>query len=213
MALKNNYYSNNVRGKGTITPKASKRASWSTIPGMPKLTGSSTTGFLKIPEVGTTGQGGTAAAASQSQRPVDPGFDAKVGALRRRRDDTVSGLGQERDAGLSDAGYTGSFDAKGEVTGLSFDPNNPFSRAALLKRNYDSEKSGNKTSYAARGQLYSGALVNQQNTTDFNRLQGDDALQKRLREFLGRNLQARKGAQTDFEFGSGQALSDSVTGA
>lgn len=65
---------------------------------------------------------------------------------------------------------------------FSIDPNvdvsNPFSKAALLKRSFQQTQRGNTNSYAARGQLYSGALQNAQNDAAFNNLQGQDSLLK-----------------------------------
>lgn len=59
------------------------------------------------------------------------------------------------------------------------DPNNPNSRAALLQQSYQQGARGDNTSYAAQGQLYSGAYQNQINSrtrsynTDYARLQAE----------------------------------------
>jgi hypothetical protein len=72
----------------------------------------------------------------------------------------------------SQYGYSYSQDPTNplNVTVGGVDTSNPYSRAALLQRSYDNTKRGNTTSLAARGQLYSGALQNAQNTafTNFN---------------------------------------------
>jgi hypothetical protein len=60
---------------------------------------------------------------------------------------------------------------KGQV-----DPNNPYSRAALLERNFSQQQAGNTNSFAAQGQLYSGALQNQKNSTTFGYLQNKNDL-------------------------------------
>jgi hypothetical protein len=57
------------------------------------------------------------------------------------------------------------------------DPNNPFGKAQLLKRSYDQAQKGNTNSYAARGQLYSGALQRRKNEDQFN-YQANDALMR-----------------------------------
>lgn len=95
-----------------------------------------------------------------------------------------------------------------EVTGV--DTSNPYSRAALLQRSYDQSRAGNQTSYAARGQGYSGALVNAQAAaktgfdTGSNQLRG--AFNDVIRGWLG-NLGAQGG-----QFGTdrGQALGGAV---
>jgi hypothetical protein len=45
----------------------------------------------------------------------------------------------------------------------AIDPNNPNSRAAMLQRSYQQGQTGDNTSFAAQGQLYSGAYQNQIN--------------------------------------------------
>jgi hypothetical protein len=57
------------------------------------------------------------------------------------------------------------------------DPNNPFGKAQLLQRSYDQAQKGNTNSYAARGQLYSGALQRRKNEDQFN-YQANDALMR-----------------------------------
>jgi hypothetical protein len=45
---------------------------------------------------------------------------------------------------------------------------NPYAVAAVMKRNYDNSVRGTNNSYAAQGQLYSGALKNAQASNDYN---------------------------------------------
>jgi hypothetical protein len=63
------------------------------------------------------------------------------------------------------------YGANGQV-----DPSNPYSRAALLERNFSQQQAGDTNSFASQGQLYSGALQNQKNQTTFGYLQGNNAL-------------------------------------
>lgn len=125
--------------------------------------------------------------------PIDPIYDAQVGAAQKTRSDKIAGLGQQRIAGLSDFGYT-------ETGGvLAFDPNNPFSQAALLKRNYDNARRGNVTSLAARGQLYAGSLQNAQANTNFGQGADNNGLQKRLLAFLAGNTSGVQTAGNDYD--------------
>lgn len=65
------------------------------------------------------------------------------------------------------------------------DVSNPFSKAGLLKRTYQQSRRGTTNSYAANGQLYSGALGRAQDSNTFNYLQGQDALLKNFQSTYG----------------------------
>lgn len=147
----------------------------------------------------------TQAAKPAAKRPVDPVYDQAVAALQRRRGDTLAGLAQEQVGTLANYGYGAQFDSSGAPTALAFDPANPFSRAALLRRNYQQAQSGTKNSLASRGQLYSGAMLNAQNANDRGYLQGENALQSSLTQALVGILARRNTAQTDTELGTAQA--------
>lgn len=87
----------------------------------------------------------------------------------------------------------------GTATGYSFDWNNvdstnPFSKAALLVRSYKQQQGRTTNGLAAQGQLYSGAMLNQQNTDQFGFQQGQDALQKGLSSYLTGQSRARTDA-------------------
>lgn len=113
-------------------------------------------------------------------------------------DDTIAGLNDQQNQALMGAGYNASFDPAGNLSGLTFDPTNPFSRAALLKRSYDQAQQTTNTSMAAAGQLYSGANQRAHNQNTFGYQQGSDALQggltATLREIIRRRLAAKTGA-------------------
>ncbi len=108
----------------------------------------------------------------------------------KQRDATLASLTQRRTSTLSDYGYDQN---------LAFDPNNPFSRAALLKRHYDQSRTGDVNNYASRGQLYAGSLQNQLNERNFGQQQGEDSLQKQLIKFLANNAEQTNKAGTDYE--------------
>ncbi|WP_259314925.1 hypothetical protein [Capillimicrobium parvum] len=75
----------------------------------------------------------------------------------------------------------------------SIDPNNPFSRAQLLQRAYQQTQRGTGNRYAARGQLYSGALQRAQSDNQFN-YQAQDAM---LRGSYAQQLAELAGLQAD----------------
>lgn len=139
------------------------------------------------------------AARTPAQLPVDPVYDAQVGAYGHQRDDTLAGLTQAQTGTLADYGYGATFDANGNVTGLTFDPNNPYSRAALLRKNYQQSKTGTANTMASRGQLYGGAFGQAQNIEDNRYQQNENDLQKALTGSLSSIAQKRRQAGTDYE--------------
>lgn len=79
------------------------------------------------------------------------------------------------------------------------DTSNPFSRARLLERTYKQAQARNTNSYAAAGQLYSGALGRAQKTAKFSYDANYDAT-KRQYENLLNQIQARgTQANTDYQ--------------
>jgi hypothetical protein len=131
--------------------------------------------------------------------PPDATYEQQVGIYRRNRDDALAGLTSQRTNTLADSGYKGTFDPAGNVTGLSFDPNNPFSKAALLKKNFDQSRTANVGRFAGQGQLYSGALQSTQDESNVNQIGAEDTQQKGLIRFLTENLASQKKAGTDFD--------------
>lgn len=145
-----------------------------------------------------------------SPMPVDPAYDAQVNAAGLKKDTTLAGLQGQQQQAFLDYGYTPQTNAGGGVTGYQFDPTNVFSRAAILQRNAQQARQGNTTSYAARGQLYSGALQNAQDTTDQSELQSQDTLQKSLLRFIAGNRAQQTGAVTGYLSEVGAARGQSV---
>jgi len=140
-----------------------------------------------------------------SALPVDPIFDAQMGQLERARTQGYADVTGERQRGLSDYGY------KESATGaLSIDPNNPFSKAALLKRNYDTQRRTVGQQIGSSGGLYSGAFQTAQDVTNRNQLQSQDALTKSLQSFLLQNTRERAKVGTDYETGAIGARSDRI---
>jgi len=150
--------------------------------------------------------------------PVDPAYDAQIAALQRTKANTIAGLAAARTQGYANYGYTGTEQTDPvtgliSVTGLTFNPNDPFSKASLLKKTYDASRARSAESSAASGGLYSGAAQHAQDYGVRQQMQAEDALQKSLISFLGRNAQQQVQAGVDYETGAGQAYGDRVTRA
>lgn len=113
----------------------------------------------------------------------DSTYNQTVGAVNQSLNNLQTYLTNQGQAlGLNyGVNYTGD-PTTGTAGNFQIDPNvdvsNPFSKAALLKKSYDQSVSGNTNSYAAQGQLYSGALQNAQNQSGLSYQQGQDALLK-----------------------------------
>lgn len=145
--------------------------------------------------------------------PVDAAYDDQIGGLQRRRDDDLAALGNAQTRTLSDYGYSATFDEKGGLTGLAVDPNNPFSRASLLRKSYQQSKARTQNSMAARGQLYAGALNRMQSSNDLGYARDDNQLQGGLRDVLLGLADRRRQVNSDYELGAGQAMGDRVSRA
>jgi hypothetical protein len=145
-----------------------------------------------------------------AQLPVDPIYDQQVAGVNQGYGDALAGLNQQQLATLADYGYTATFDDQGKVTGLTYDPSNPFSRAALLRKHYQQAKTGTTNSLAAHGQLYSGAMVNAQDANDRGYLQGENTLQSGLTGRLTGFAQRRREAGTRHEQDLSQAGAERV---
>jgi hypothetical protein len=142
---------------------------------------------------------------SLSALPPDASYDAAVAALQRQRDDQLAQLVQQRASTLLDYGFT-----EGPNGTLAVDPSNPFSKAAMAKRAFDTQHRSTGQSMAAGGQLYSGAFQNAQDLVSRNQLQSQDQMQKALGAFLVRNTQGRTQALTGYETAAQQAYGDRV---
>jgi hypothetical protein len=92
----------------------------------------------------------------------------------------------ERARTLQSYGYTGQFDKNDALVpgSLKFDPTDPYSRAALLKQNFDRQRNTRANQMAAMGQRTSGAFLSGQNALIRNEAQGTDQLTKSLGTFL-----------------------------
>lgn len=166
-----------------------------------------------LPAPATSSAATGSASPGPATLPLDPSYDATLAALTHSRDDSLAGLAQQQTSTLSNYGYGATFDDQGNVTGLTFDPSNPYSQAALLRKNYQQAKTGTANSMAARGQLYAGASQQAQDIQDNSYLQREDALQKALTSALVGLAQRRRQVGTNFETQSAQAFGDRVARA
>jgi hypothetical protein len=142
--------------------------------------------------------------------PVDPVYDKQIAGYGQTRDNTISGLEGQKTSTLADYGYGATYDANGNVASLTVDPNNPYSRAAQLKKSYDQAKTGTTNGLAARGQLYSGAMTNAQNANDTGYSQGVNTLEKNLGQILASIIGGERTARTDYTTNEGTAYGDRV---
>lgn len=159
----------------------------------------------------TPGGGGGVAAApaapaySVSNLPPDASYDAALAQLQRQRDQNLAGIAGARFRGLNDYGFT-----EGPGGAIAYDPNNPFSKAALLKKSFDTNRRATGQNMAAGGQLYAGAFQNAQDLVNRNQLQAEDAQSKALIGFLAQNTQQQAQSRTDYETAAQQAFGDRI---
>jgi hypothetical protein len=137
--------------------------------------------------------------------PPDASYDSIIASLQKTRDQGIAGLVGERTRTLSDYGFQ-----EGPNGALTFDPNNPFSKASVMKQTYDTNRRSTGQSMGAGGQLYSGAYQNSQDLINRNQLQSEDALTKNIQGFLARNTQDQATTGTSYETAAGQAYGDRV---
>jgi len=142
---------------------------------------------------------------SLANLPPDASYDAAVALLQRQRDEGVAGIIGERSRTLSDYGFQ-----EGPNGAITFDPNNPFSKASVMKKTYDTNRRATGQTMAAGGQLYAGSYQGAQDLINRNQLQSEDALTKNLQAFLARNTGQQKEAGTNYEIAAGQAYGDRV---
>jgi hypothetical protein len=147
--------------------------------------------------------------AIQGGLPPDPAYQASIGAFAGTRDNTIAGLVQNRGAGLQEYGYT----EDPNTHAIAFDPNNPYSQAALLRKHYQQAKTGNTTSYAASGQLYAGSLQNAQNASTDSYNASDNALTNAVINFLANNTIQQNAAGDTYNTNAAGALGQSVQNA
>jgi hypothetical protein len=130
--------------------------------------------------------------------PPDAGFQADMAAAAQKRAQTEAAVNQQRQAELIGAGYTETnVDPNTGVGTLAFDPNDPFSKAALLKKNYDASRARTAQQMGSGGGLYAGSFQQAQDIGNRGQVQAESGLQDSLFSFLARNSGAFKQAGID----------------
>lgn len=96
------------------------------------------------------------AAPEQQPLPYNSNYVGSIGDINKQEGDTQAQINQSEASTKQQYGFD--------------DQSNPYSRAKLLEQSYNQAKAGIGTSYAARGQLYSGATQNayDANTSGYN---------------------------------------------
>lgn len=137
--------------------------------------------------------------------PPDASYEQVIAQLQRQRDEGIAAIAGERVRGLQDYGFI-----EGPTGALTYDVNNPLSKASLLKQAYDTNRRSTGLSRAQGGGLYAGSTQNALDLVSRNQLQAEDSQQKALQAFLASNTGRRKEALTNYELAAGQAYGDRV---
>jgi hypothetical protein len=128
--------------------------------------------------------------------------DARTNAGRTYGNTLADSIAGEGATALDLGATLGTRDPNADPTSVTqgnFDWNNveasnPFSKAALLVRNYKQQQGQTLNGMASQGQLYSGALLDQQAQDTFGVQQGQDSLYKALQGYLAGQARARRDA-------------------
>lgn len=149
---------------------------------------------------GPVGGGGSGQAPLDPLRP-DSIYETALSNIRNSLTGTEAALNKDEDALAVDYGVSFGRDGQGQATGFKLDYTNPFSKASLLQKAFETQGRANTNSYAARGQLYAGSLQNAQNDTVTQNQQGQNELLSGFgglaREIFARRLAARNQAGGD----------------
>lgn len=111
-----------------------------------------------------------------AQKPWNAQYERAAGAAEKNYGDKLSNLGAQKVISQQNFGIDPGFNDYA---------NNPYSRAALLRKSYEANAKGDTNSYAARGQLYAGSLANAQEADQGNYNQGYNTLNKEYLANLG----------------------------
>jgi len=176
------------------------RPSWGRPPATPRPVTPATGGAGGVPSSSVQ-----PAQYSLANLPVDANYDQTIALLQQQRDSQFAQIAAERARTLSDYGFQ-----EGPNGMLTFDPNNPFSKSAVMKKTFDTNRRSTAQSMGSGGQLYAGSFQNAQDLIGRNQLQSEDALQKNVLAFLSRNTQQRAEAGTGYETSAAQAYGDRI---
>lgn len=110
---------------------------------------------------------------------LDPGYAAAYSAVGNANQHAQAEHDYQYGRGQQVYGVNYNGDVLGDKSGGY----NPYSQAAILKRNYVNSVRGTTNSYASSGQLYSGALKNAQAGNDLRYGQNFDQLKRAASDF------------------------------
>jgi hypothetical protein len=138
----------------------------------------------------------------------DPSYTAAIAAqtAQLQADEARRQAASRQILGLGDVSDAFQRQQLSNEYGLGGDTSNPYSRAAVLQANYKKSQASNVGSYAAKGQLYSGALQTAQNAATGSYNQGYDALQRSYQKSLQSIAQQRLNRYAT----QGQGIDDST---
>jgi hypothetical protein len=120
--------------------------------------------------------------------PPDPSYSAQLANIEQQRASSAAQFSAARQQNLIGYGYN---EAPGGA--LNFDPNNPFSKAALLRDSYNKQRAAASQSWGSSGQAFSGAYQQAQDVSNRNQLEASDNLTQNLQSFLARNTMSQEG--------------------
>lgn len=158
----------------------------------------------------------TGGPATPGAAPEDPRISGWYGdqlkSATTARDNAYYSIGYNLQEGANDYGFSYTQDPSTGAYGtdLSVDPANPFSKMALLQRSYEQQKAGTMNSYAADGQINSGAYQRMKRENQFQNDAGNDELKKAFRRLLQGANQDRLAAADQYSASLGSAGSEAL---
>lgn len=148
---------------------------------------------LQVPAGTNTGPGPGGGSGTPAAPPFDAELEARRTAANQRRTTLLSDADVDLQQTSQEYGF-GYNPATGQAGG--FDPTNPFSQAALLMKARKERDQGENTSFAASGQLYSGAYGAAKKETGVQYDRGYDTLRRGFQDYIKNYLRRKRDIQT-----------------
>lgn len=166
--------------------------------------GSPTGALAKLP-------GGAPKKQVPQATPMDPRITAwknsQIGALSTQRNNALTDLTQQAGAAASEYGFNIKTDAQGNPifnpADLTVNPQDPFSKMALLQKSYQGQQRGTLNGYAGQGQLNSGAYQRMVGANTSHNNQDKDALAKAFQDVINGIKRGRQSAVDTYNQGVG----------
>lgn len=155
----------------------------------------------------------SAAAASWDPNSMapDPLYTGDIATNQRTHDDTITGLEGQKTSVLGDFGYSATYKPDGTLDHLTYDPNNPYSRAAQLNRAAQITQTGTRTDMAAGGHLNSSAFQHSKDFNDNSYNTQSNALQQSLGSIIAGIIGQERTADTGLRSANNTALGNRIT--